>query len=73
MRGVSPVLREGVGNLPPAAARRLYPTLRMSAIQYGADDVRKLRVPADAQSGHHRPGAARPPAGGIGYADELCG
>ena len=44
----------------------------MSAIQYGADDVRKLRVPADAQSGHHRPGAACPPAGGIGYADELC-
>ena len=28
MRGVSPVPREGVGNLPPAAARRLYPTLR---------------------------------------------
>ena len=26
MRGVSPVPREGVGNLPPAAARRLYPT-----------------------------------------------
>ena len=44
----------------------------MSAIQYGADDVRKLRVPADAQSGHHRPGAACPPAGCVGYADELC-
>lgn len=29
MRGVSPVPREGVGNLPPAAARRLYPTLRL--------------------------------------------
>ena len=41
-RGVSPVPREGVGNLPPTAARRLYPTLRMSAVQYGAYDVRKL-------------------------------
>ena len=30
MRGVSPVPREGVGNLPPAAARRLYPTLRLA-------------------------------------------
>ena len=54
MRGVSPVPREGVGNLPPAAARRLYPTLRVSAVRHGAADVRQQRIFGVVESGAHR-------------------
>lgn len=36
-RGVRPVPREGVGNLPPGAARRLCPTQRFIAISYSPD------------------------------------
>ena len=56
MRGVSPVPREGVGNLPPAAARRLYPTLRTFEIGYGKADVGKQRVFDPFEPGDHRPG-----------------
>lgn len=58
MRGVSPVLREGVGNLPPAAARRLYPTLRPAAVSYGKDDAFQFGVHNHAQSGGHGQGRA---------------
>ena len=41
-RGVSPVPREGVGNLPPTAARRLYPTLRPASFPGDCQHPRKL-------------------------------
>ena len=43
-RGVRTVLREGVENLSSKMTRRLYPTLRSSAVSYGKDHALKLRV-----------------------------
>ena len=55
MRGVSPVPREGVGNLPPTAARRLYPTLRPSFFPGDRKHSGKQRLHHAAESSIRRP------------------
>ena len=55
-RWVSPVPREGVGNLPVKAVRRLCPTLRAAPFRYRPPDAGKLGVFASFEPIRHRPG-----------------